>query len=156
MPTTGASDTKSMHGRYLAAEAGLCIDCHTPDAPNMGLFPPIDLTMPFQGGRHFLKEQLGLFDPSYPEMINSKNLTPDATGLLGYTLLDIENAIAKGKDKNGNAVCAATHGSQISPYAGLDPGDLEDIATYVLNLAPEVHDTTDGGAIPDCMGPPVP
>jgi len=156
LPTTGTKDTKAMHGRYLASQAGLCVDCHSPaKAMSMqdpfGLFPPIDVTMTFTGGRMFPKEELGLFDPSYPAIITSKNLTPAASGLAGYGLMDIENAIALGKDINGNAVCAATHGSQISPYAGLDPQDLEDIATYILNLPPVEHDTGS-----DCMGPPVP
>jgi mono/diheme cytochrome c family protein len=151
LPTTGETDLHAMHGRYLAAEAGLCVDCHTPAAPMMGLFPPIDLTKTFEGGRQFPKEQLGLLDPSYPPIINSRNLTPDATGLMGYSIMDIENAIAKGKDPMGNAVCAATHGSQISPYAALEQGDLDDIAAYVAALPPAVNDTS-----PNCAGPPVP
>ena len=148
MPTGGGS--AAMYGRYLAAMAGLCIDCHTPDAmqPSPRL---IDLTKAFQGGRLFFKEQLGLLDPSYPEMIYSRNLTPDTTGLQGWTMAQIEDAIARGKDQMGSAVCAATHGSMISPYAALTPSDLDDITIYIMNLPPEVNDTGS-----DCAGPAVP
>ena len=142
----------SDHGRYLAAKAGLCIDCHTPDlaqpAPRL-----IDLTKAFQGGRVFTKEQLGLIDPSYPATILTRNVTPDpATGLGGWTMQQIEDAIAKGKDRMGDAVCAATHGSGISPYAALTKEDLDDITTYIMSLPPAVN----ASGSDSCQGPPVP
>lgn len=148
LPTGGGSAAD--RGRYLAAKAGLCVDCHSPDLaqPAPRLF---DMTKAFQGGRVFLKEQLGLLDPSYPEMIYSRNLTPDATGLQGWTMQQIEDAISKGKDQMGNAVCAATHGSGISPYAALTQADLDDITTYIMNLPPAVNNTGS-----DCAGPAVP
>jgi len=146
----GADEASALRGRYLSGMAGLCIDCHTPDLPPTGI-RPIDITRAYAGGRMFPKQQLGLLDPSYPDFITTRNLTPDATGLQTFTVADLERAIAEGKDKNGNGVCAATHGNAISPYAALDPQDLTDIATYIHYLAPVVNDT---GA--DCMGPPVP
>ena len=153
------SMASALRGRYLAGMAGLCIDCHTPELPHVPVnnpippfFPrPIDMSKPYTGGRMFQKIDLGLIDPSYPAIITTRNLTPDATGLMGFTLNDVENAIARGKDREGKAVCAATHGSLISPYAALDDQDLEDISNYVLSLAPVVHDTT-----PNCQGPLVP
>ncbi|CAN5910955.1 hypothetical protein BH11MYX3_BH11MYX3_14900 [soil metagenome] len=148
----------AQRGRYLSAMVGLCIDCHTPELPHgpppefPPFFPrPIDMAKPFTGGRHFLREQLGLVDPSYPAVITARNLTPHATGLMGFTVTNIEAAIALGKDKDGKAVCAATHGSLVSPYAALDESDLEDIANYIASLAPVDHDTA-----PNCQGPPVP
>src|SRR5262249_53926225 len=111
----------------------------------------IDLTKAYQGGRIFTKEQLGLLDASYPDIIYSRNVTPDATGLAGWTMQQIEDAISKGKDQMGNAVCAATHGSMISPYAALEQADLDDITTYIMTLPPAVHDTGS-----DCAGPAVP
>jgi len=141
----------SDHGRYLAAKVGLCIDCHTPAETDPTSPRLIDLTKAFQGGRMFTKEQLGLLDASYPAVINSRNLTPDATGLMGWTFQQVEDGIAKGKDQNGNAVCAATHGSGISPYAALAKEDLDDITTYIMSLPPAANDT---GA--NCQGPPVP
>ena len=155
---TGSNTESAMRGRYLAGMAGLCIDCHTPDFPPQGgsPFPPlfprlIDMSKPWTGGRMFLREQLGLVDPSYPAMIFTRNLTPDATGLMGWTVPQISDAIARGKDRDGDAVCAATHGSMISPYAALDPQDLEDISNYLASLPAVANDT---GA--NCAGPPVP
>jgi mono/diheme cytochrome c family protein len=154
----GPNTTRAMRGRYLAGMAGLCIDCHTPDFPPPApgalppLFPtPVNMAKAWGGGRVFLQEQLGLVDPSYPATIITRNVTPDATGLMGWTTTQISDAIARGKDLDGNAVCAATHGSLISPYAALDPEDLEDISLYLSLLPPLDNDT---GA--NCAGPPVP
>lgn len=161
LPAAGTADMESaMRGRYLAGMSGLCIDCHTPDFPPPGpgafppLFPtPIDTSRSFAGGRAFPKENLGLVDPSvmYPAIIITRNLTPHSTGLMDWSREQLEDAIARGKDREGDAVCAATHGSMISPYAALDPQDLTDIANYLQSLGGVDNDT---GA--DCKGPPVP
>jgi len=158
LPMPGPNSASAMRGRYLSSMAGLCMDCHTPDRPPtaMGptLFPqPIDPTMAFAGGRRFGKADLGLVAPgfNYPDFIFTRNLTPHATGLAGWTVDQIKKAIAEGKDRDGNAVCAATHGSLISPYAALDPDDLTDIANYIASLPPVDNDTTT-----NCAGPPVP
>lgn len=158
LPSAGTADMASaMRGRYLSSMAGLCIDCHTIDQPFVPpafppFFPtPVQTTKLWSGGRIFLKEQLGLVDASYPAMISTRNLTSHATGLEGWTVDQIKDAIANGKDREGNAVCAATHGSLISPYAGLDPADLTDIANYIKSLPPVDNNT---GA--NCAGPPVP
>ena len=147
----------AMRGRYLSSMAGLCMDCHSPDniQNNMPQFfpQPIDASRPFAGGRVFTKQDLGLVAPgfTYPDTIAVRNVTTDATGLEGWTVDEIKDAIANGKDRDGKAVCAGTHGSLISPYAALDPQDLEDIATYISLLPPIANDTA-----PNCEGPTVP
>src|SRR5690606_9334165 len=74
-----------------------------------------------------------------------------ATGLGGWTREQIRAAIADGKDRDGNQVCAATHGGLISGYAALEPQDLEDITEYIYNL-PEVDN--DAG-LASCGPPPI-
>jgi mono/diheme cytochrome c family protein len=160
MPDASFADQASaMRGRYLAGMVGLCIDCHTPDHSDLvapGMFPPLfpnplQTTKAFSGGRVFLKEQLGLVTADYPATITTRNLTPDATGLMGWTHAQISTAIAQGKDRDGKAVCAATHGSMISPYAGLEQADLDDITNYLQSLTPVANNTG-----MDCQGPTVP
>ena len=149
MPVSTFPDqAAALRGRYLTSQVGLCIDCHTKDA--MAAIP-LDTTKFFQGGRQFTKEQLGLTASTYPAVINTRNLTPDATGLMGWTTQQLKDAISKGKDQMGKAVCAATHGGVTASYAALEPSDLSDIVSYLQSLAPKVNDTS-----PDCMGPPVP
>lgn len=150
LPPAGPNQASAMRGRYLSSMAGLCLDCHTPDLPQPGI-RPIDMARPYGGGRMFPAPDLGLLVPPYPPIIATRNLTPHATGLQGFTVAQIKAAIADGKDRDGNAVCAGTHGSMISPYAALDPQDLEDIATYISTLPPIDNDTGE-----NCAGPPVP
>lgn len=157
MPGPGVDQAAAMRGRYLSSMAGLCIDCHTTDYPFENgqpvLFPrPVDMSKAWLGGRAFPKEHLGLIDPVYPSLIFTRNLTQHADGLMGYSKDEIRAAIAEGKDKDGNAVCAGTHGSLISPYAALDEQDLDDIATYISSL-PGV---ANAGGADTCAGPPVP
>ena len=156
-PRGGVNNASAMNGRYLSSMAGLCIDCHTPELGAPGTLP-LDFTRAYGGGRLFPKEALGLIDPSYPALILTRNLTPDATGLNGWTKDQIKNAIAKGKDRDNLSVCAATHGAEISPYAALEPDDLDDIAEYIFRLPPVVNDTVTcaGPGCGNCAGPPVP
>jgi mono/diheme cytochrome c family protein len=150
IPLAPANNPSAERGRYLSSMVGLCIDCHTPDASPP--FPlPIDMTRPFAGGRVFFAQDLGLQTPQYPAMVHVRNITPDVTGIANFSKAELKRAIAEGKDKMGNAVCAATHGSGISPYAGLDKQDLDDIVEYIYNLPAIANPTT-----PDCAGPPVP
>ncbi|HEU4611665.1 MAG TPA: hypothetical protein VFS15_06295 [Kofleriaceae bacterium] len=156
-PRGGANNQRAMRGRYLSAMTGLCIDCHTPELGAPGTLP-LDFSKAFAGGRVFPSAALGLIDPSYPALIMTRNITSDATGLKGWTREQIKNTIAEGRDLNNNQVCAATHGGAISPYAALEPQDLDDIVEYIYNLPPTANDTvtcTDPGC-GDCAGPPVP
>jgi mono/diheme cytochrome c family protein len=157
LPRGGANNASAMRGRYLSSMAGLCVDCHTPDKSDdfqNALIDAltIDQTKFFAGGRLFPKGALGLLDPSYPAFVVTRNITPDATGLMGWTRQQITNSIAIGKDPDGKAVCAATHGGLISPYAALTDQDLTDIVEYVYNLPPLANDT----AAKFCPAPPIP
>jgi mono/diheme cytochrome c family protein len=155
LPQGGANNASAMRGRYLASTIGLCIDCHTPEAVPFGI--KLDASKAFAGGKVFPKGQLGLVDTAntYPAIIATRNLTSDATGLGGWTKDQIKAAIADGRDKDNKAVCAATHGGAISPYAALEPQDLDDLVEYIANLAPIVNDTANDPAAANCGLPPV-
>lgn len=151
-PRAGDNNESAMRGRYLSSMAGLCIDCHSPEVAPLTF--QLDLTRPYGGGRVFPKEQLGLVDTAntYPANIVTRNLTPHATGLEGWSRDQIRLAIAEGRDRDNNGVCAATHGGAISPYAGLEEQDLLDIVEYLYNLPPVDNDTADD----NCGIPPLP
>lgn len=150
LPPPGPDYARAMRGRYLSSMAGLCMDCHTPALP-LGAERPIDMSRPFAGGRAWHHAELGLQTPPYPTEVHTRNLTPHATGLAGWSVDDIARATAEGKDREGKAVCAATHGNTISPYAALEPQDLADIALYISQLPALENATGD-----DCQGPMVP
>ena len=111
----------ALRGRYLAAEAGACIICHTPrdlQSPDI-----LDYTRFFTGNEQF--------DVGLPEVSVARNITPDvATGLADWTPQDIVNVIKQGKDKSGAGICPPMLGL----FAGLTDADALDIAHYIKSL----------------------
>jgi mono/diheme cytochrome c family protein len=127
---TGETHASAERGRYLARVA--CGGCHTP-----ALSPPVprpeDYTRMFQGGRAFM----GI--PVQPAGIYSANLTPDATGLMGWSVEDVVKVLKQGKDRAGKGVCPPMPAGPMGVFGGLSDGDAADIATYLLNLAPAAN-----------------
>jgi mono/diheme cytochrome c family protein len=136
----------ALRGRYLAAESGLCIECHTPhpaSGPNA-----IDPTKYFQGGEDFSRLFIGTLN-IHPV---SANLTSDpTTGLGDWTAQQIVTVLQQGKDESGNGICPPMPVGPNGAYGGLTAQDALDIANYIKSLPPAVHD------VPDmCTWPPVP
>jgi mono/diheme cytochrome c family protein len=148
MPTAGYADTAAaMRGRYLAGQAGLCMECHTKHLP-MGP-TALDETKLFQGGEDFT----GFLGPTV--MIRTKNLTPDmTTGLGTWTLEQIVSAITEGKDKDGKGICPPMpYGklgeNMMAGYGNLTAQDAMDIAHYLKSIPPATN------MVPDmCTFPP--
>jgi mono/diheme cytochrome c family protein len=129
MPMAGYEDTAAaLRGRYLAAQAGVCLECHTRHI--MGDANVLDYAAIFAGGEEFA---VGL-----PVVPVSKNLTSDATTGLGeWSLDDVVRAITEGVDKDAAGICPPMPSvGAMAPYAGLAPDDARDIAHYVKSLPP--------------------
>ena len=148
MPMAGYTDAAAaMRGRYLAGQAGLCMECHSKHNP-MGP-TALDETKLFQGGEEFT----GILGPMIP--IRSKNLTSDMmTGLGTWTLQQVITAITEGKDKDNKGICPPMPAGKIGPgmmagYGNLTAQDAMDIAHYIKSLPPAVN------MVPDmCTFPP--
>lgn len=127
MPDEDSPDFDSaMRGRYLAAQAGVCLECHTPsNAP--GSAEPRDLDRAFWGGQEFN------FGPS---PVFSRNLTPHATGLAGWTKADIVKALKEGVNPDDHMLCPPMPSGPMGAFAGLTDDDASDIAAYLLSLEP--------------------
>jgi mono/diheme cytochrome c family protein len=112
-------------GRYLAEVS--CIDCHTQELGG-GAGP--DLTRAFAGGRSF----------QFPALtVKSSNLTPDTTGLAGWSQADLVATLGTDLERGtGRMLCAPMPGG-MSGLGGLTAGDLGDLATYLLTLPPVVN-----------------
>ena len=121
--TAAPAMTQVQRGEYLSFIAG-CHDCHTPgffyNAPDWK--------------RDLSGSELGWEGPwgvSYP-----RNLTPDSTGLAGYTDADIERVLRSGIRKNGE---------QIRPpmpwpnYARMTAEDMAALIAYLRSLQPVHH-----------------
>jgi hypothetical protein len=139
---TFADQASAQRGRYLASQVGLCIECHTKHVMTPDV---IDTTKLFQGGEDFS----ALFATTLMIHPVSANLTSDnATGLGGWSVDEIKNALLMGKDKAGLGLCPPM---PTAVYAHLMPDDAMDIANYIKSLPPATN------AVPDmCSFPPMP
>jgi mono/diheme cytochrome c family protein len=121
-PSADAS-ADATNGKYLATL--LCVTCHT---VNTSATSPlhIDETKAFQGGKTSTISSDG-----GSMMFQASNLTPDATGVQGWSTDDIVTAIIGGKDQLGFTLCP--------PMRANDAITVEDataIADYLKTLAP--------------------
>ena len=67
-------------------------------------------------------------------MVQTSNLTPDATGLMTWNVSQVAAAITTAKDKNGTAICG------MRSLANMTASDAIDIGTYLLSI-PAVANT---------------
>jgi mono/diheme cytochrome c family protein len=116
------------NGKYLAALA--CATCHT---PNAGTSAPLQLDVgkAFIGGKKYNTTIAGPDGGSTSKEIQATNLTPDSTGLGGWTAAQIVTAIKAGKDESGRTIC-----SPMRPLPNISVQDATDIANYLLGLPP--------------------
>jgi mono/diheme cytochrome c family protein len=134
----------ALRGRYLAAESGLCVECHTKhlelSTTNNDV---LDTAKLFAGGEDF-----GAFFAATLKIDPvSANLTSDTTtGLSSWTVADIKKVLSEGKDKQGMGICPPM---PWQAYQHLTDQDATDLANYIKSLPPVVN------AVPDmCSFPP--
>jgi cytochrome c553 len=142
-PVTFGERESALRGKYLATQAGVCIECHSPHtAPAMPANPVvIDPTTFFQGGERF--------DLGFPVVPVSKNLTSDpTTGLGNWSAAEIIRAIKEGKDRDGKGICPPMPYGPMGPYGGLSAADTTDIANYIKSLPPKVNMIVDMCSFP--------
>jgi mono/diheme cytochrome c family protein len=124
-----ASGASAERGRYLAAMAGVCMECHTPEVSGPGTPPNLD--KPFAGGRVF-----ALPVPPFPGSSTSANLTSHATGLAGKTPQFVTAVLKSGRDRNDAGVCPPMPVGPMGAFGGLTDQDALDIGTYIIGLPP--------------------
>jgi mono/diheme cytochrome c family protein len=116
----GDAGTSAENGRYLA-ELG-CISCHTPPPGPGGL----DLTKAFAGGK------------AQGANLRSSNLTPDPTGIQGWTAQQVSGTLVNGRRKGDDAGAALCPRMPTGPntLGGLTDGDRTDLGNYFTTLPP--------------------
>jgi mono/diheme cytochrome c family protein len=135
---TFAEKASAVRGRYLAAEAGVCIECHTKHlAP--GSATVLDETKLFAGGEDFS----ALFADTLGIKTVSKNLTSDATGLSTWVATDIVRALKMGVAKDGSGICPPMPVGPNGAFGGLTDADALDIANYIKSLPPIANTIVD-------------
>jgi mono/diheme cytochrome c family protein len=139
-PTLAANDpnyASAQAGKYLAGNVGICMECHTKHVQTPGAVP-LDMSKAFAGGEPFDSKGLGL-PPIFPPTIYSQNITPDQTGLTGWTVDQIVTVLKQGKDKEGKPICPPMPVGPTGAFGGLTDTDAKDIANYLLSLPPIVN-----------------
>lgn len=114
-----------LHGAYLA-RAGDCVACHT--APT---------GQAFTGGLP-MESPIGT--------IYSTNITPDPkTGIGEYTLEEFDNAVRKGKAKDGHPLYPAM---PYTSFAKITDDDVRDLYLYFLHGVKPIEQENQGTDIP--------
>ena len=121
LAATDADYAAAERGRYLATVS--CLNCHT---PQLGEDVP-DLTKAFAGGKRYT-----LIKGAAPN--TSANITPDATGIAGWTVDDIAAAIKMGTEKGTGRVLCGSHPATPAYFGQMADADAHDIAVYVHSL----------------------
>ena len=120
--TINGSDEQIEHGKYLANNVMVCMDCHSERDWTKFSGPVIEGTLG-KGGEIF-NEDMG-----FPGSFISKNITPYA--LSSWTDGEIFRAITTGVSKDGNAlfpIMPYTH------YGKVDRNDIEAVIAYLKTL----------------------
>jgi mono/diheme cytochrome c family protein len=118
----GASDSAAAQapdaiarGAYLV-RAGSCYGCHTEPGG-----------APYAGGR-VIETPFGI--------VNAPNLTPDATGLAGWSADDFWRALHNGRARDGRLLYPAF---PYPNYTRLERADADAMFAYLQSLAPVAH-----------------
>ena len=130
--STWPDQASALRGRYLASQAGVCIECHTKHlAP--GSATVLDETKMFAGGEDFS----ALFASTLMIKPMSKNITSDATtGLGAWSVTDVATVLTQGKAKDGTGICPPMPVGPNGAFGGLTAGDVTDISNYIKSLPP--------------------
>ena len=122
LPAPGAgAPADAATGKYFASI--LCVTCHSPAAT--GTPKHVDETTAFRGGQ---SASLASGDAG-TIMFHSANLTPDATGLGGWSAMQILTAIRTAKDRVGASLCAPMRAN-----TAINEADATAIADYLMSL----------------------
>jgi mono/diheme cytochrome c family protein len=129
LPSSDPGYAAAERGRYLAKVA--CLNCHTEETAQGGIVARDvpDLSKAFGGGKKYT------FIRNAPEH-TSVNITPDATGLAGWSVDDIVAALKSNTEKGTGRTFCNTHPGGPDRLGGMMDSDLKDLATYIHTLPP--------------------
>ena len=111
-----AGYAEAQMGKYLVSGVAQCVRCHSPS------------TAGFPSGS-FLS---GATPPNNTTIFGS-NLTPDATGLTGWTAADVATALKAGTNKAGATLCGSMPAAA-KGYGGMTDADAHAIGVYLTTI----------------------
>jgi len=116
LQATDADYAAAQQGKYLLSGVAQCVRCHSPSAA--GLPAPS-----FFSG----------VAPSNGTQIFAPNITPDASGISGWTAADVATALKAGTNKAGMALCGSMPAGS-KGYGGLSDADAHAIGVYLTTI----------------------
>jgi mono/diheme cytochrome c family protein len=133
-------------GKYLATQAGICMECHTERKADR---VTLDMTKAFAGGEEFDLGPLG--------KITSLNITPDVSGIKGWTAANVQTLIKTGFDKNNMHICPPMPVGPMGAFGGMDDAQALAIGYYITTIPGVANGLADGGTFPMrvCNMPPM-
>ncbi len=114
------ADNPIARGAYLAGPVGHCLECHTPKLAD----GRSDMSRAGMGGMEF---------PGPWGVSVSRNITPHANGIGGWTEAEIVRAITQGVSPSGRQLMPPMG---YAYYAKLTQQDLSDLVAYLRSLPP--------------------
>jgi hypothetical protein len=124
----------AQRGRYLVSGPAQCVKCHSPATAGL----PSSPASYFSG-----------VAPTSSTAIFSPNITPDATGLSGWSAADIATALKVGTNKAGTALCGSMP-SGSKGYGSLTDTDAQAIGVYLTTIAPVSNASASPSVEPAC------
>jgi cytochrome c553 len=116
LPSSDAEYAAAVQGKYLVSSVAQCVKCHS--AATNGL-----PTTNFFAG----------VAPAMNTTIFSPNITPDATGISGWTAADVVTALKLGTNKLNVTLCGSMP-SGTKGYGGMSDADAHAIGVYLTTI----------------------
>jgi mono/diheme cytochrome c family protein len=121
-------------GKYLVSGIAQCVKCHSPGAPGL---PTASF---FSGVAQTVTPPTAIFSP---------NITPDVTGISGWTADDVATALKVGKNKANVTLCGSMP-SAAKGYGGLTDADAHAIGVYLTTIPAVSKAAADPSTEPAC------
>jgi cytochrome c553 len=132
LPSSDSNFAAAETGRYLLAGAAQCVRCHSPPSAGLPAQSYFSGAAPVNGTQIF-----------------APNITPDVTGISGWTAADVATALKVGTNKAGTTLCGSMPaGSQ--GYAGLTDADAHAIGVYLTTIPPVSNAPANPSLEPAC------
>lgn len=143
-PDAGPELAEAQAGFYLVTSVAQCAKCHSP--VNASKAPNFSLTTTFTGGAASTAATA-----TAPAGYYAPNITPDATGITGWTADDIATFLRTGAAKGGVKVCGNMPVGPTGGYGGMTEADAHAIGVYLTNIPAVANSSADLSMEPACL-----
>jgi mono/diheme cytochrome c family protein len=132
LPSSDSNYAAAETGRYLLAGAAQCVRCHSPSGAGLPAQSYFSGVAPTSGTQIF-----------------APNITPDVTGISGWTAADVATALKVGTNKAGTTLCGSMP-SGSKGYGGFTDADANAIGVYLTTIPPVSNAAANPSLEPAC------